>query len=233
VREGLTLRFDAGVEREFHAPRTSVATSLGVAYRGVGVAGGATLDVAWNEGWKVVVAGNLGGSFGPGRAHSLSADLWWAIAPTTRLRAEVGYAYHATDVTLLAYQRLRIAEGEGPDGIELEGEAALAWRAHERLRVRPAVAYRADARDPAAFVVQFALGATHYPAPRFGVGTVVYHVRQPSLALASSALGLEARFAITASLHVVGGYTHGQGLALMPGSAQGWHVRLDVQGGTE
>jgi hypothetical protein len=235
---GLRLEADIGVDGQLWDREVGYAASLVAAYTRPAWAARLAVDVAWRDLWKALVAAQVGGSFGGSLPQQLEVDLRWALAPDWRLWLAASYALHASDWSLLAYQRLAV-EGAGwsqiLDGIgrtELEGEFAASWRALDALRLRPAFAYRYDSDDTDSLVMQAGFGMMLYPMQRLGFGAVVYHSWQPTLDINATAFGAEASVGLTEAFSVVAGYTGGVGPSLLPGSAGGWHLRFEVYGGT-
>lgn len=239
VLESLSLQADVGVEGQLWQRDVGYAASLAASYVGSGVRAQLALDVAWRDTWKGLVAAQLGASYGDQVRQHVDLDVRWTFAPDWRLRAVASAVLHASNWSLLAYQRVEIHSPswgrllDRVGNIDLEGEVVGTWRALDALRLRPAFAYRFESTDQDSLVLQAGLGVTLYPWSRLGIGAVVYQSWQPALEINATAVGGEASFSVTSDLNLVAGYTGGIGPSLLPGSGAGWHLRFEVQTGTD
>jgi hypothetical protein len=227
--EGLRLDLAAGVNRSWvdgAAPSYSLSSTL--SYRNDDLRASIGVDANYQGTWqKRIVTASLSGEL-PG-SQTLRADLNVETEPTQRTRFSVGYALHRPTFNLLALQTVLHADG----ATELEGRADGNWRFRVDTSLRPRLAYRFSVADPESLTVQAGVGVTYHVNHTLGVGTVAYLGWQPRIGAIHLAGTVELSVALAEGLLLVGGYTFGDGPALLPGSADGIHLRLDVQGGAQ
>lgn len=234
LTDELTLQADAGLEGNLLAGDVGVAGSLDARYRSGDFSAQASIDLGWRDDWKLLLAANAGGRFGDEVQQQLDVDVRWSVTPDQRFLANAAYALHFGRFSLLAEQSATLQTPAGSSTLqrEFEGRAVGYWQLEGPMRLRPAVGYHFESRDPASLVVQAGLGAVVDVFPRFGVGGVVYQTWQPELRLSATAFGAEASYLINDNLTLVGGYTSGIGATLLPSGTPGWHLRFDLNVGS-